>query len=106
LEYSAEARDGFPFYVFNNRQELVPQQLVNGELGRYRFPYYLSLNLFLEKRFHLFGRYWALRGGFIDINGRRNPALVNNDIESPQFLTFGALQHRAFTTRIRLIGKK
>jgi hypothetical protein len=60
----------------------------------------------LEKRFHLFGRYWAVRGGFLDINGRRNPALVNNDIESPLFLSYGALQHRAFTTRIRLIGKK
>jgi hypothetical protein len=106
LEYSAEARDGFPFYVFNNRQELAPQQLVDGQLGRYRFPFYFSLNLFLEKRFHLFGRYWAVRGGFLDINGRRNPALVNNDIESPLFLSYGALQHRAFTTRIRLIGKK
>lgn len=106
LEYSAEGRDGFPFYVFNNRQELVPQQLVDGQLGRYRFPYYFSLNLFLEKRFHLFGWYWAVRGGFIDITGRRNPALVNNDIDSPLFLSFGALQHRAFTTRIRLIGKK
>ncbi len=106
LEYSAEARDGFPFYVVNNQQELARQQLVNNELGRYRFPYYFSLNLFLEKRFHLFGRYWAVRGGFLDITGRRNPALVNNDIDSPQFLSFGALQHRAFTTRIRLIGKK
>jgi hypothetical protein len=106
LEYSAEARDGFPFYVVNNRQELVTTQLVDNELGRYRFPFYFSLNLFLEKRFHLFGRYWAVRGGFIDITGRKNPALVNNDIDSPLFLSFGGLQHRAFTTRIRLLGKK
>ncbi len=106
LEWSAEARDGFPFYVVNSLDEMVPQQLVNGELGRYRFPYYFSLNLFLEKRFHAFGRYWAIRGGFLDITDRRNPALVNNDISSPEFRTFGALQHRAFTTRIRLIGKK
>jgi hypothetical protein len=100
VEYSAEARTGFPFFVVNNRQQLVEPP------GSRRFPYFLSINLFLEKRFHWRGRYWAVRGGFIDINGRHNPALVNNNIDSPDFLQFGALTHRAFTARIRLLGRK
>jgi hypothetical protein len=34
---------------------------------------------------------------------RSNPAIINSNIESPQFLTDGALSHRPFTWRIRLI---
>jgi hypothetical protein len=100
VEYSAEARTGFPFYLVNNEQQLVTPR------GSRRFPSQFSLNLFLEKRFEFRGRYWAIRGGFIDITGRGNPHLVNNNIDSPEFLTFGAFEHRAFTTRIRLLGRK
>jgi Carboxypeptidase regulatory-like domain/TonB dependent receptor/TonB-dependent Receptor Plug Domain len=100
LEYSAEARTGFPFFVVNKSQQLAEPP------GSRRFPYFLSINLFLEKRFHWRGRYWAVRGGFIDINGRHNPAAVNNNIDSPNFLEFGAFTHRAFTARIRLLGRK
>jgi hypothetical protein len=100
VEYSAEARTGFPFYLINSEQQLVTLP------GSRRFPSSFSLNLFLEKRFEFRGRYWAIRGGFIDITGRRNPHLVNNNIDSPEFLTFGAFDHRAFTTRIRLLGRK
>jgi len=49
LAYSAEARTGFPFNVFTD------QQLLYGSPGSYRFPTYFTLNLQLEKRFHLFG---------------------------------------------------
>jgi len=38
------------------------------------------LNLQLEKRFHLFGYYWALRGGFDDLTGASNPVVVNADV--------------------------
>ena len=100
VEYSAEARTGFPFYLVNNEQQLVTPP------GSRRLPNYFSVNLFLEKRFEFRGRYWAIRGGFIDITGRGNPHLVNNNIDSPEFLTFGAFDHRAFTTRIRLLGRK
>jgi hypothetical protein len=50
--------------------------------------------------------YWAVRGGFNNITGRRNYTLVNNDINSPGFLTFSNYQGRAFTGRIRFLGKK
>ncbi len=100
IAYSMEARTGFPFSVTNNQQQLI------GEPGSRRFPEYFSLNLQLEKRFHLFGYYWALRGGFDNITGHFNPAFVNTDINSPQFLLFGASEGRAFTSRIRLLGRK
>ena len=77
-----------------------------GAPGSHRFPEYFSLNLQLEKRFHLFGYFWALRGGLDNITDHSNPYVVNSDIDSPQFLTFSAFEGRAFTSRIRLLGKK
>lgn len=100
IEYSAEARTGFPFYVVNSKQQLVEPP------GARRFPTFFSLNLFLEKRFDFRGRHWAIRGGFDDITNRHNPAAVNNNIDSSEFLTFGAIEHRAFTARIRFLGRK
>jgi hypothetical protein len=100
LAYSAEARNGFPFDVYNNLQELV------GPPGSLRFPTYFTLNLQLEKRFHAFGYYWALRGGFDNITGNLDPIFVNADKDSPQFLTFSGYGHRAFTSRIRFLGRK
>ena len=100
LAYSTEARTGFPFYVSNDLQQLVEPP------GSRRFPAYFTLNLQLEKRFHLFGYYWALRGGFDNITNHANPVVVNNDINSPQFLTFTGYDRRSFTSRIRFLGKK
>jgi len=99
LAYSAEARNGFPFNAFTD------QQILYGSPGSYRFPTYFTLNLQLEKRFHLFGYYWALRGGFDDITGASNPVVVNADVNSPQFMTFSGYNRRAFTSRIRFLGK-
>jgi len=101
LAYSAEARTGFPFTELNDQQELY------GKVGAQRFPYYFSLNLQLEKKFHVFGNYFALRGGFDNITGRCDPFVVNNIIDAthPQ-PTFSACLGRAFTSRIRLLSKK
>jgi hypothetical protein len=77
-----------------------------------RFPTYFTLNTHLEKRFHAFGFYWALRGGFDNITGRRNYGNVNNDIDAQctsctnHFLTFSGYSGRAFTGRIRFLGRK
>jgi len=100
IAYSLEGRSGFPFNVTNDQGQLV------GSPGTNRFPTYFSLNLFVEKRFHIFGRYWALRGGFENITDHANPAVVNADFDSTQFRTFSNFEGRAFTTRIRLLGKK
>ncbi len=101
VAYSAEVRSGFPFNEFTDQQRLI------GPPGAQRFPYYASLNLQLEKRFHLFGYYLALRGGFDDLNGRCNPFVVNGVIDASHPIpTFSACQGRAFTSRIRLLGRK
>jgi hypothetical protein len=102
LAYSAEARTGFPF------TELTTQQEVIGEVGALRYPFYFSLNVQLEKRFHLFHNDWAVRGGFDNITGRCDPFVVNPIIDpvSHPFPTFSGCLGRAFTSRIRLLGRK
>ncbi|SPF48721.1 conserved exported hypothetical protein [Candidatus Sulfotelmatobacter kueseliae] len=101
VAYSMEARTGFPFSLFNEQQQLI------SAVGAERFPEYFSLNLQLEKRFHFLGYYLALRGGFDNITGRCNPYIVNNVIDASHLNpTFSACQGRAFTSRIRLLGRK
>jgi hypothetical protein len=101
VAYSLEARTGFPFNLLTDQQQLI------GPPGGQRFPEYFSLNLQLEKRFHFLGYNLALRGGFDNVNGRCNPYVVENVIDPthPQ-PTFTACEGRAFTSRIRLLGKK
>ena len=101
VAYSLEARTGFPFNEFTDQQQLI------GKPGAQRFPDYFSLNLQLEKRFHFMGYYLAVRGGFNNITARCNPFVVNNVIDAthPQ-PTFSACEGRAFTSRIRLLGRK
>jgi hypothetical protein len=101
LAYSMEARTGFPFSLVTDQQQLI------GKPGSERFPDYFSLNLQLEKRFHLLGYYLALRGGFDNITGRCDPFVVNSviDLTHPN-PTFSACLGRAFTSRIRLLGRK
>jgi len=102
LAYSMETRTGFPFTEVSE-----PQQII-GKPGAQRFPGYFSLNLQLEKKFHLLGYYLALRGGFDNITGRCNPFVVNSVIDpvSHPNPTFSACEGRAFTSRIRLLGRK
>jgi hypothetical protein len=100
LAYVLDWRSGYPFSTVNQEQRLV------GPPNSRRFPDYFSLNVHVERRFKLFGVQWALRAGFNDITNRQNPTAVNNNIDSPKFLTFSGLQHRAFTGRIRFLGKK
>ncbi|MGB6483832.1 MAG: TonB-dependent receptor [Candidatus Acidiferrales bacterium] len=100
FDYSFDWRTGYPYNVINLEQELV------GLPGQARFPDFASLNLHVEKRFHLFGFEWALRAGFNNITNRADPAVVDNNIDSPTFGAFGAFATRAFTGRIRFLGRK
>ena len=56
LAYSLDYRDGFPFSLVNENQELV------GAPGSMRFPRYFSLDLQFERRIQLFGFMWARAG--------------------------------------------
>ena len=101
LAYSTEARSGFAFSAINSQQQ------IQGSPDAYRFPTYFSFNLFAEKRLHLFGAWWALRGGLENITDHKNPLSVNNNVDAgPQFLTFSNFTGRAFTARIRFLGRK
>lgn len=101
LAYSMEARSGFPV------TELTDQGQINGQIGAYRFPEYFTLNLQLEKRFHLLGYYLALRGGFDNITGRCDPYVVDSVVDPTHPVpTFSACLGRAFTSRIRLLERK
>jgi Carboxypeptidase regulatory-like domain len=100
FDYSFDWRTGYPYNIINLEQELV------GLPDRARFPDFASLNLHVEKRFHLFGFEWALRAGFNNITNRKDPIIVDNNIDSPTFGTYGDFLHRAFTGRIRFLGRK
>jgi len=100
VAYSLDYRDGFPFSLVDENQQLV------GAPGAMRFPTYFSLDLQFERRIQLFGFMWALRAGCNDITNRPNPSGVNNNVDSPEFLTYGGIQGRALTARVRLLGRK
>ena len=98
--YSLDYRTGYPFSIVNQEQQYLQP------LNNMRFPRYFSFSPYIEKRFTLRGYNLALRGGFDNVTSSRNPTAVNNNINSPNFLTFSNFDSRAFVARVRLLGKK
>jgi hypothetical protein len=100
LGYWLEWRNGFPFGTVNQNQQRV------GPPDALRFPTYFSLNLSAERRIRLFGFQWAVRAGLNDITNRHNPSVVNNNVDSPDYLSFSGNQGRTLVARVRLIREK
>jgi hypothetical protein len=98
--YSLDWQSGFPFDAVNANQQVV------GAAGSQRFPDYVSFSPGLEWRFHFRGSYFGLRGVMENATNSSNPAVVNNNVDSPEFGTFSEPLGRAFTARLRLIGSK
>jgi len=98
--YLVEYRTGFPFSVVNE-----DGYLVGAPDGR-RFPNYFDINLHLERRFRFLHYLWAWRFGFNNLTNNGNTNVVNNNIDSPMYLTYGRGQLRAFAVRLRFLGKK
>lgn len=101
--YFFEYRTGYPFSSINQQQFLV------GAPNDQRFSDYASLNLSLEKKFR-FGKYlFAVRGSVINVADRQNPDVVVNNVDAvgvtPGYLTFEGGQGRAFTGRLRFLGR-
>lgn len=97
LSYHLEYRSGFPFNAVNQLGQL------QGSPGQQRFPNYMSLDLGIEKRF-AFRRYiWAARISIINATNHVNPDSVNTNVMP---FVFAGGQARAFTARIRLVGRK
>ena len=100
LGYWLEWRDGYPFSSVNQDQQRV------GPPGSRRFPTYFSLNLSIERRIHLLGFQWAVRAGLNNVTNRHNPSVVDNNVDSPHYLSFAGLEGRALVARLRLLGEK
>ncbi len=96
--YDMVWQSGFPYTAVNAAGEVV------GAAGGYRFPADVQFSPGLEWRFHFHGQYYGLRGVMENATDRFDPALVNNNIDSPLFGAFSEPQGRALTARIRLIG--
>ena len=101
--YLFEYRTGYPFTSIDLNQFLV------GTPNDQRFPDYASLNLSVEKQFR-FGKYlFAVRGAVINLFDRQNPDVVVNNVDAvnvtPAYLTYLGGQGRAFTGRLRFLGK-
>jgi hypothetical protein len=100
LDYLLEYRSGFPFNVIDQYGFLV------GAPASYRLPYYFNFNLHVERQFHALHYLWAWRVGVNNLTNSRNPNYVDNILGSPAFLTYGRGATRAFTMRLRMLGRK
>ena len=102
--YLFEYRTGYPFNIVDQQQFLI------GAPSSHRFPDYANLTIGLEKKFRFRGYLFAARIAAINVLGRENPDTVVNNIDAvnitPSFLTFSGGQGRAFTARVRFLGRK
>lgn len=100
ISYFFEYRTGYPFTAVNLLQQLA------GAPNSLRFPNYFNLNIGLERKFTLRGYLWAARVEAVDVFDRQNPDTVVNNVDAPNFKAFSGGQSRAFTLRIRFVGRK
>lgn len=98
--YLFEYRTGYPYSAVNQQQFLV------GAANSYRFPSYASLTIGLEKKFTFKNRVFAARLSVINIFNRLNPDTVVNNVDAPNFGSVYGGQGRAFTARLRFVGRK
>ena len=98
--YLVEYRTGFPFSVVSDEGYLA------GPPNALRYPNYFNINLHFERRFRALHYMWAWRFGFNNLTNNGNPNTVNNNIDSPDYLTYGRGQLRAFSVRLRFLGKR
>jgi hypothetical protein len=100
FSYFFEYRTGYPFSVVNLGQQLV------GAPNSSRFPDYKNLNVALERKFAFRGYLWAVRMAMVNAFDHKNPNVVVNNIDAPNFGQFSGGQGRAFTARVRFAGRK
>jgi hypothetical protein len=71
-----------------------------------RWPTYYTLNLQVQKRIHLFARYWDVRVGFNNVTNHANIEGVDATIDATHPVpTFVDGNGRAFAFEIRLPGR-
>ncbi len=99
IAYSTIWHTGFPFFTVNQFGQLVSAP------GQFRFPDYFVLNIAVERKFNFKGYRWAARIGVDNVTNSQNAVSVDNNINSPTFLTFFGQGHRTLNGRIRFLGK-
>jgi hypothetical protein len=99
MAWSSIWRSGFSFVTIDQFG-----QIVSGP-GQFRFPEFFTLNATVERKFAFHGYRWAARIGVDNVLNRQNPTVVDNDVNSPTFLTFFGTDHRTLNGRIRFLGK-
>jgi carboxypeptidase family protein len=99
VAYLLQEHSGFPFSIQTVEGSVV------GQVNARRFPSFFELNVHLERSFIFKNHRLAFRLGANNITDHKNPNVVINTIDSPQFLTFFGGSHRTFNFRIRWLGK-
>ena len=99
LAYMFEWRSGFPFSVEDEAGRII------GTVNSRRFANFFELNLQVERKLAVMGHRWGFRFGFVNLTGSQNPTVVNNNIDSPNFLQFAGGTSRALVTRLRWLGR-
>ena len=100
LSYLAEYHTGFPFNVVNE------EGYASGSPNSRRFPP-ISMSICTSNgKFRALHYLWAWRFGFNNITQQWQSERVNNNIDSPLFLTYGRGQLRALSVRLRFLGKR
>jgi Carboxypeptidase regulatory-like domain/TonB dependent receptor len=100
FSFLEDFHSGFPYSAINQQQFLV------GAANSLRFPDYASLTIALEKKFTFRDRVFAVRVAAINILDRENPTVVVNNVDAPNYGMFTGGQGRAFTARLRFVGRK
>jgi hypothetical protein len=100
FSYFSEYHTGFPFSAVNSQYQLVA--IPNG----FHYPAYFNLSIGAEKRFPFRGYQWAVRLSVINATGHHNYNSVINNVDAPNFLAFAGGQGRAFTGRLRFVGRR
>ncbi len=98
--YLFDFHTGYPYSSINQQQFLI------GAPNSLRFPDYASLTVAFEKKFTFKNRIFAARISVINVLDRQNPNVVVNNIDAPNYGMFTGGQGRAFTARLRFVGKK
>ncbi|HSM84887.1 MAG TPA: carboxypeptidase regulatory-like domain-containing protein [Candidatus Limnocylindrales bacterium] len=98
--YSLLWHTGYPFITVDQFG-----QLVSGTAA-HRFPDFFTFSPAIEKKFNFHGYRWAARVGLENVTNSLNPNVVDNNVDSPTFLTFFGSSHRTLNGRIRFLGKQ
>jgi hypothetical protein len=90
---------GFPFVTIDQFGTILSGP------GQFRLPDFFTMDPAIERKFAFHGYRWAARVGIDNVTNRLNPFFVDNNVNSPGFLSFFGTGHRTLNGRIRFLGK-